>query len=100
MSFCWRLLATATAITAVAFPLALLFLVGTGADASEQATSGRVESDHGESTAPGVHSGANYAGAEGPMRSSLAADGATGIPRVLAGLTLIALSSGIVGVFM
>ena len=33
-------------------------------------------------------------------RSSLAADGATGIPWVLAGQTLIALSSGIVGVFM
>ena len=33
-------------------------------------------------------------------RSSLAADGATGIPWVLAGLTLIALSSGIVSVFM
>jgi hypothetical protein len=33
-------------------------------------------------------------------RSSLAADGATGIPWVLAGLTLIALSSGIVGVFI
>lgn len=33
-------------------------------------------------------------------RSSLAADGATGIPWVLAGLTLIALSSGIVGVFL
>ena len=33
-------------------------------------------------------------------RSTLAADGATGIPWVLAGLTLIALSSGIVGVFM
>ena len=32
--------------------------------------------------------------------SSLAADGASGIPWVLAGLTLIALSSGIVGVFM
>jgi hypothetical protein len=32
-------------------------------------------------------------------RSNLAADGATGIPWVLAGLTLIALSSGIVGVF-
>ena len=29
---------------------------------------GRVESDHGQSTAPGVHSGANYAGAEGPMQ--------------------------------
>ena len=25
---------------------------------------GKVESDHGRSTAPGVHSGANYAGAE------------------------------------
>ncbi len=33
-------------------------------------------------------------------RSSLAADGAAGIPWVLAGLTLIALSSGIVGVFL
>ena len=33
-------------------------------------------------------------------RSNLAADGATGIPWVLAGLTLITLSSGIVGVFM
>ena len=33
-------------------------------------------------------------------RSNLAADGATGIPWVLAGLTLIALSSGIVGVFI
>ncbi len=33
-------------------------------------------------------------------RHSLAADGATGIPWVLAGLTLIALSSGIVGVFI
>jgi hypothetical protein len=33
-------------------------------------------------------------------RSNLAADGATGIPWVLAGLTLIALSSGIIGVFM
>jgi hypothetical protein len=32
-------------------------------------------------------------------RRSLASDGATGIPWVLAGLTLIALSSGIVGVF-
>ena len=29
---------------------------------------GRVESDHGQSSAPGVHSGANYAGAEGPMQ--------------------------------
>ncbi len=33
-------------------------------------------------------------------RSTLAADGAAGIPWVLAGLTLIALSSGIVGVFL
>jgi hypothetical protein len=32
-------------------------------------------------------------------RHTLAADGATGVPWVLAGLTLIALSSGIVGVF-
>jgi cell wall-associated NlpC family hydrolase len=29
---------------------------------------GEVESDHGQSTAPGVHSGANFAGAEGPMQ--------------------------------
>ncbi len=28
----------------------------------------KVESDDGQSTAPGVHSGANYAGAEGPMQ--------------------------------
>jgi hypothetical protein len=33
-------------------------------------------------------------------RSALAADAATGIPWVLAGLTLIVLSSGIVGIFM
>jgi hypothetical protein len=33
-------------------------------------------------------------------RSALSAEGATGIPWVLAGLTVIALSSGIVGVFM
>jgi hypothetical protein len=33
-------------------------------------------------------------------RSTLAADGATGIPWVLAGLTLITLASGIVGVFL
>ena len=29
---------------------------------------GKVESDHGQSDAPGVHSGANFAGAEGPMQ--------------------------------
>jgi cell wall-associated NlpC family hydrolase len=29
---------------------------------------GKVESDHGRSTAPGVHSGANFAGAEGAMQ--------------------------------
>jgi membrane-bound lytic murein transglycosylase B len=29
---------------------------------------GTVESDNGSSTLPGVHSGANYAGAEGPMQ--------------------------------
>ncbi len=29
---------------------------------------GKVESDHGRSHAPGVHSGANFAGAEGPMQ--------------------------------
>lgn len=29
---------------------------------------GAVETDHGQSNLPGVHSGANYAGAEGPMQ--------------------------------
>ena len=29
---------------------------------------GKVESDHGQSTLPGVHTGANSAGAEGPMQ--------------------------------
>ncbi|WP_328869610.1 bifunctional lytic transglycosylase/C40 family peptidase [Streptomyces sp. NBC_00287] len=29
---------------------------------------GKVESDHGRSTLPGVHSGSNYAGARGPMQ--------------------------------
>jgi len=29
---------------------------------------GKVESDHGRSTLPGVHRGANFAGAEGPMQ--------------------------------
>jgi cell wall-associated NlpC family hydrolase len=29
---------------------------------------GKVESDHGRSTAPGVHAGANFAGAAGPMQ--------------------------------
>jgi hypothetical protein len=33
-------------------------------------------------------------------RASLAADGATGIPWVLAGLSLVAASAGIVGVFL
>jgi hypothetical protein len=33
-------------------------------------------------------------------RSSLSVDGAAGIPWVLAGLTLISLAAGIVGVFM
>ncbi|WP_055483412.1 lytic transglycosylase domain-containing protein [Sphaerimonospora mesophila] len=32
------------------------------------ASIGKVESDHGRSTAPGVHSGANRAGAMGPMQ--------------------------------
>ena len=29
---------------------------------------GTIESDNGQSTLPGVHSGANFAGAEGPMQ--------------------------------
>lgn len=29
---------------------------------------GKIESDHGRSTAPGVHSGENFAGAGGPMQ--------------------------------
>jgi hypothetical protein len=32
---------------------------------------GKVESDHGRSTAPGVRSGANYAGAAGPMQNAI-----------------------------
>src|SRR5689334_10641732 len=32
------------------------------------AAAGKVESDHGRSELPGVHSGANSAGAEGPMQ--------------------------------
>jgi hypothetical protein len=100
-------LATAVAVIAVAFPLALLLLVGAAVgqsagsdiinggpsvlalssippayltlylDAAQTCTGlpwgvlagiGKVESDHGQSSAPGVHSGANYAGAEGPMQ--------------------------------
>jgi cell wall-associated NlpC family hydrolase len=33
---------------------------------------GKVETDHGRSTAPGVHSGANFAGAAGPMQIGIA----------------------------
>lgn len=39
-----------------------------GLDWTVLAGIGKIESDHGRSTAPGVHSGANYAGAEGPMQ--------------------------------
>ena len=39
-----------------------------GLDWSVLAAIGKTESDHGRSTLPGVHSGANYAGARGPMQ--------------------------------
>jgi cell wall-associated NlpC family hydrolase len=39
-----------------------------GLDWTVLAGIGSVESDHGQSTLPGVHSGANFAGAEGPMQ--------------------------------
>ncbi|MFJ9179399.1 NlpC/P60 family protein [Streptomyces sp. NPDC102360] len=39
-----------------------------GLNWSVLAAVGKVESDHGRSTLPGVHSGANYAGARGPMQ--------------------------------
>jgi cell wall-associated NlpC family hydrolase len=100
-------LATAAAIVAVSFAVALLFLAGAAAGFAGESTSliggpsvlalsdippsylalymsaaqtcpglpwgvlagiGTVESDNGQSDAPGVHSGANYAGAEGPMQ--------------------------------
>ncbi|MFF4508919.1 NlpC/P60 family protein [Streptomyces sp. NPDC001401] len=39
-----------------------------GLDWSIPAAIGKVETDHGRSTLPGVHSGANHAGARGPMQ--------------------------------
>lgn len=39
-----------------------------GMDWSVLAAVGKIESDHGRSRLPGVHSGANYAGARGPMQ--------------------------------
>ncbi|MFG1667617.1 NlpC/P60 family protein [Streptomyces sp. Y7] len=39
-----------------------------GLDWSVLAAIGKTESDHGRSALPGVHSGANYAGARGPMQ--------------------------------
>ncbi|WP_235433805.1 MULTISPECIES: bifunctional lytic transglycosylase/C40 family peptidase [Protofrankia] len=39
-----------------------------GLDWSVLAAIGKIESDHGRSTLPGVHSGSNYAGAAGPMQ--------------------------------
>ena len=55
-------------------PVAYLPLYQAGADScpglpwSVLAAIGKVESDHGRSTAPGVASGANFAGAAGPMQ--------------------------------
>jgi cell wall-associated NlpC family hydrolase len=55
-------------------PVAYLPLYQAGADScpglpwSVLAAIGKVESDHGRSTAPGVSSGANFAGAAGPMQ--------------------------------
>jgi len=53
-----------------------------GLDWTVLAGIGSVESDHGQSTLPGVHSGANFAGAEGPMQFEPAtfAEYATPIP--------------------
>ncbi|MGH3606109.1 MAG: hydrolase Nlp/P60, partial [Pseudonocardiaceae bacterium] len=39
-----------------------------GLDWSILAAIGKVETDHGRATLPGVHSGANFAGAGGPMQ--------------------------------
>ncbi|WP_030669865.1 NlpC/P60 family protein [Streptomyces sp. NRRL B-1347] len=39
-----------------------------GLDWSVLAAIGKIETDHGRSSLPGVHSGANYAGARGPMQ--------------------------------
>ncbi|GAA3838494.1 NlpC/P60 family protein [Streptomyces coacervatus] len=39
-----------------------------GLDWSVPAAIGKVETDHGRSTLPGVHNGTNYAGARGPMQ--------------------------------
>ncbi|MEV6608889.1 bifunctional lytic transglycosylase/C40 family peptidase [Kutzneria sp. NPDC051319] len=39
-----------------------------GLDWAVLAAIGKVESDHGRSTLPGVHRGSNYAGAQGPMQ--------------------------------
>ena len=46
---------------------------------------GRVESDSGQSTAPGVASGANHAGAEGPMQFEPATfrSGVPGAPGIM-----------------
>src|SRR4029453_6136377 len=57
-----------------AIPPPLLPVYQTAADScpglpwSVVAAIGKVETDHGRSTAPGVHSGANFAGAAGPMQ--------------------------------
>ena len=52
----WEQLEQAAAATCPGLPWAVLAAIG------------RVESDSGRSSAPGVHSGANTAGAEGPMQ--------------------------------
>jgi len=52
----WELLEHEAAATCPGLPWGVLAAIG------------RVESDSGRSTAPGVHSGANSAGAEGPMQ--------------------------------
>ncbi|MHB8218764.1 MAG: C40 family peptidase [Acidimicrobiales bacterium] len=52
----WEVLDRGAAATCPGLPWAVLAAIG------------RIESDSGRSTAPGVHSGANPAGAEGPMQ--------------------------------
>ena len=69
------LYSTAAAGTCPGLPWSVLAAVGT------------VESDNGESSSPGVHSGANEAGAEGPMQFEPATFAAYDSPVPLGGAT-------------
>lgn len=63
---------SATALGAIPPDYLLLYMSAArtcpGLDWTVLAGIGSVESDHGQSDLPGVHSGANFAGAEGPMQ--------------------------------